>query len=402
MENLEAIINIARIIAKEKTTGLTDEDNALLNKWLAEKDDNKLLYLKLKVNSRLSDEIIELGSFDAHKAYKNVKILITQGQKPRILSFIPYIYKYAASILILVGISYFAYFLFNKYYLNSQPADQIEPGTQKAILITSDQQRIELGKSKKRAIFRDRDAVLIDSSSTLVYQLSEKALNTDKENPVAFNQLETPRGGVYTLILPDGSKVMLNAQSRLRFPVIFSKIERIVELEGEAYFEIIHSEQVPFIVLTNQMKITVYGTSFNVSAYHDDEFIQTTLVKGIVGIKMTGKENFPEYKLKPGQQTSFDKITNRIETREVDTIIYTAWIKGQFVFKNDPLKQMLKKLSRWYDCEVEYKEQVLESERFTGEIKRYDNITKILDMISAASDIGFQIEGKKIIVYAEK
>jgi ferric-dicitrate binding protein FerR (iron transport regulator) len=154
--------------------------------------------------------------------------------------------------------------------------------------------------------------------------------------------------------------------------------------------------------MAREMRITVYGTSFNVSAYHDDNLIQTTLVDGSVGIEIQGNEELTGHKLKPGQQASFDRTTNIVETGEVNTAQYTAWKNGLFVFEGEQLERILQKLSRWYDCEVEYQDQDAKTECFTGEIKRYDSILKILDMISTASDIEFQTEGRKITVYAEK
>ena len=393
-------IRIAKIIASEKLGELSSEENKILQAWLAGDARNKEHYDELRDDKKLAEILMEMDHYDVEKNYREVRSLIKPERKGRLIIFQSGWVRYAAAIVFLLAGSFIAYIYLNRQTTGHQIAYQIQPGTQKAFLTTSDNQRVALGNRKQKAMYTDRNALIVDTGSTLIYKI-RKVLE-DKAADIAYNQLETPRGGEYTLILPDGSAVKLNSQSRIRFPVSFDERSRQVELEGEAFFDIVKSDAVPFIVSTSGMKITVYGTSFNVSAYDDDNYIQTTLVNGGVGISLPGSNNQVELKLMPGQQAHYNKELHSVETKEVNTALYTAWTKGLFVFENEPLESILQKLARWYDCEVEFRDDSLRSEPFTGELERYDSIAKILDMISIASDVGFTVEDRKVIVVSEK
>jgi transmembrane sensor len=398
MENLKPLFEISTIIAKQKLGELTEGENQILQKWLDESENNKNLYAQLKNEKALPDEINRLDNFNSKSAYKKIVNRIEASQKTRLLSFIPKVYKVAASIALLVAASYSGYYYFSKTTSRQNSFAYIHPGTQKAILTTADNQKYELGK--KKSIFNFIKALVVDTNSTLIYQAPKE--NKIEEYVAEYNQLETPRGGEYKLVLSDGTTVFLNSETKLRFPVVFSEKAREVELEGEAYFEVTKSEKVPFIIRVNNMQITVYGTSFNISAYNDDNSIQTTLVTGIVGIKSSDNPGKVEQRLVPGQQANYNRLNSEINTRRVNTDIYTAWTKGMFVFDNEPLEKIMQKLARWYNFEVAYSDDKLRNEPFTGDLKRFDNVTKILDMISIASDIEFKIEDKKVTVCSKK
>ena len=394
------IFRIAKIIAKKKLGSISAAEDEILKQWLEADTGNRELYRELSDDRKLAQVLKETEQYNAGKHYAAIKRIIKPNAKSRVVIFPQKWIRIAAAVVFLVAGSFLAYTLFFRNGDNRQMPIRIEPGTQKAMLTTSDNRLVMLGAMKQKEVYTDRHVTIIDTGSTLIYQACSEA---DTEgSAVAFNQLETPRGGEYTLILPDGSAVKLNSQSRIRFPVSFDRKSRIVELEGEAFFDVARSETVPFIVSTSGMRITVYGTSFNVSAYDEDSYIQATLVKGTVGISIPGAENRVELKLEPGQQAHYDKKRHAVERKEVNTTLFTAWTSGLFVFENEPLEQILQKLARWYDCEVEFSDAALKTEPFTGELERYDSITKILDMISIASDIGFRIEGRKVIVVPEK
>ena len=402
MENLDPLFEIAGIIAKEKTTGLNEKEALILKNWLDQSENNRNIYAGMNKTGTVVNAINETGAFHSGKAWKKIKSHLDRKSETRRF-YLPALYKYAASIIILIASAYFIFFYSHSNLFNRNTSALIEPGTQKAVLITPDKRRIELGKTTQKRVYKEKTATLIDTSSTLLYQNNDNDTpELQEENIAGYNELITPTGGEYNLILPDGSKVKLNSQSNLKFPAAFGKDKREVELDGEAYFEVAKSPDVPFIVKTNSMRTVVYGTSFNISAYADDNYIQTTLITGSVGIELHQGQEVREFKLVPGQQASLDKTLNSITTKEVNTDIYTAWTKGLFVFENEPLEQILQKLSRWYDFEVEFENDSLKKEPFTGDLKRYESMNKILEMIAVASDIGFKTEGKKLMVFTEK
>jgi len=394
MENFSLLFKISELIAKQKTGDISDDEKLFLENWLNTNKKNREIYDDLQENFDINKEINQLKSFNAKKAFKAISKQ-TGMTKTRVIKLSNNIYKYAAAVAVLVV----CFFAINRFFNYNEPKQiaitEIKPGTQKAILTTSTNEKIELGQTEKKRIFNFEKATVIDTSETLTYQNKED--KHEEEIEIAYNQLETPRGGEYKLILSDGTKVFLNAETKLKFPESFIGEVREVQLEGEAYFDVAKS-YVPFKVKVNGMKVKVYGTSFNISGYKDDEFIQTTLIEGKVGVEVTSEDEKIEYEMAPGQQANYVKTTTAVELKKVNTEIYTAWTKGMFVFENEALEYILDKLTRWYDIEFEFENDILKSEPFTGDLKKYENINKILEMISMASNIEFKLDNNKIKV----
>ncbi len=396
MKNFNTQFKISEIIARQKAGDISDDEKIYLENWLSENEKNRTIYDDLQDNFDINQEIDQLNKFKIKKAFKSISEQL-ELPKMRIFIFAKNTYKYAAAIAIII-LGFVAINRYLNYSAENQLAiNKIKPGTQKAILTTSTNDKIVLGKTEKKRIFNFKKTTVTDTSQTLTYKNIEEEVNEEVE--ISYNQLETPRGGEYTLILSDGTKVYLNAESKLTFPESFTGNKREVMLEGEAYFEVTKSKTSPFIVKTNDLTIKVYGTIFNVSAYESDFKTQTTLVEGIVGVSI---DNQNEIKLEPGEQANYDRKTGEVNTCEVNTYLFTAWKDGLFVFENEPLEKILTRISRWYDVDIEFVVDKLKNETFTGDLKKYEDITKILDMISMASTIEFKVEKNKIIVNQKK
>jgi ferric-dicitrate binding protein FerR (iron transport regulator) len=399
MEKLYTIFEIAGLIAKEKTVALSALENETLQKWLAENESNKLIYKKLQDGENLINEINELKKFDAKIAFKKIEqIISTERKQPKIFRFVPNYIKYAAAVAALIVCSYLIFTKVNKPETSHFSASTIMPGKQKAILITANNQKIVLDSSADKQIIKDELAAIIQSGSTLSYNKNDSVDNS--KNVTEYNTLITPRGGEYTLVLSDGTEVILNSGSTLKYPVVFNDNTREVNLEGEAFFKVAKSQTTPFIVKTNDENVTVYGTVFNVSAYSNENMVKTTLVEGSVGVSLNNKAE-PSVKIKPGQQHSYDKSTGNTETKEVNTEQFIAWTKGMFVFENEPIENILKVMARWYNFDYEFKSDNLKKQRFTLSLGRYDNVSKILDMMSISSNLKFSAKGNSITVYSE-
>ena len=207
-------------------------------------------------------------------------------------------------------------------------------------------------------------------STTLNYRLAQST--SARPKPV-YNKVEIPRGGEYALVLSDGTKVHLNSMSSLRFPVAFTTGKREVELQGEAYFEVSKTGQ-PFIVNVNGMQVEVLGTTFNISAYPNEEY-QTTLVNGSVRVSAEKGESLI---LKPSQQATIVSGGNSIQVRTVDISFYTSWVKGKINFKDQRLEDIMKILSRWYDMNVVYENEGLKNIRFGCNLNRYEEILSLI------------------------
>lgn len=400
MENLDKIFEIARLIAKEKTDKLSASENKQLQTWLVENGRNKEIYRKLQDGEKLNKELNKLKKFDEQKAFKKIEEKILKERKQlKVFRFVPNFIKYAAAVAVLVACSYLIFTKTNTRQIVQYTQNTILPGKQKATLITTKNQEIVLSGSDSVQIIKEELTDIIISGSSLTYHYGESHDKT--KNLVAYNTLITPRGGEFTLFLSDSTEVILNSGSKLKYPVVFDKNIREVVLEGEAFFKVKKSWKSPFIVKTNDMNITVYGTVFNVSAYDAESYIQTTLVEGKVGISLNSRLSEPEIKLTPGQQLTYSKGTNYTEKTDVDTRQFTAWTEGKFAFENEPIENILNVMSRWYDFTFKFKDENLKKQRFTLNLGRDEDVKKILDMISISSNIKFLIEGNSIAVFSE-
>jgi transmembrane sensor len=399
MEKPEIIFEIARLIAKEKTDKLSDSESNILKSWLEESDRNQGIYTKLQDGETVAKDLNELAKFDKNKAFKKVQRIISAERKQqKAFMPVPIFMKYAAAVAVLLVCSYLIVSIPSKHEAVRYTQNTILPGEQKAILITSGNKEVVLTNSDKVQILKDQLANIILSGSTLSYYNNPAVLT---KNVIGYNTLVTPRGGGFTLFLSDSTEVILNSGSKIKYPVVFNDTIRLVELEGEAFFKVTKSLKTPFIVKTNDVNVTVYGTVFNVSAYADESFTQATLVEGKVGVTLNNMKSGSEIKLMSGQQLTYNRGTGSTETTDVSTGQFTAWTNGQFIFENEPIGNILNVMSRWYNFNFEFKDNNLKNQRFTLNLSRYIEVNKILEMISISSDLKFSVKGDSIIVNSE-
>ena len=247
----------------------------------------------------------------------------------------------------------------------------MQPGTSKAILMMADGKEVVLEQGQNLNILLNERVRVATSSQGIVYEERGKGMVTEE-----YNKLTTPIGGEYSLVLSDGTKVFLNADSELKYPVEFSDGKRIVDLKGEAYFEVHKDSLRPFIVRMNGAEVTVLGTSFNVNTYGDDGQIYTTLVNG--SVRVSSMKNKQEEILKPGMQSVMNVQSGLLTVRKVDVEPYVAWREGRFVFRAMTLDLIMRQLQRWYDFEVFYQNSELKDYEFRGVIKRDMDLDQVL------------------------
>ncbi|MES1159992.1 MAG: FecR domain-containing protein, partial [Bacteroidota bacterium] len=237
-------------------------------------------------------------------------------------------------------------------------------------------------------------AVIKKEDGQIIY--SKNASNPLAGDLMAYNKIIVPVGGQYKVKLPDGTDVWLNAASSLEYPVEFAGNQRQVKLTGEAYFEVVKNGQVPFVVNVNdKMNVRVLGTHFNIMAYEDEDRISTTLLEGAVKLEDPLKPANTRV-LTPGQQGDWSAYTNlRVGPADVEESI--AWKEGQFLFVNEDIHSIMRKLSRWYDIEVEYS-KAIQHKNFDGSISRNRNISEVLKLMELTKSVHFAFEGRKILV----
>ena len=362
---------------------LADEE---VTAWLKEKDHVELLEEIAAIRQKLTEGESQINDEDEFRRLEeNI-----YDQKSRRMTLR---WSIAASIILLVG-------LFVGRTINGvrdMHEEQLltksvmQPGTSKAILMMANGEKVVLDQARKLDIQLNERVRVASSGQGIVYEENGKG-----EVKEEYNKLVTPTGGEYFLTLSDGTRVFLNAASELKYPVEFVGGKRVVDLNGEAYFEVRKDSLRPFIVRVNGAEVTVLGTSFNVNTYGDDGQIYTTLVNG--SVRIFSEKNGQEEVLTPGMQGVMNIQTGQLTVREVDVESYVAWREGRFVFRTMTLDLIMRQLQRWYDFEVFYQNPELKEYEFRGVIKRDMDLDKVLSVIKATTNVDFDVKGKVITI----
>ncbi|RYG03403.1 MAG: DUF4974 domain-containing protein [Chitinophagaceae bacterium] len=264
----------------------------------------------------------------------------------------------------------------------------ILPGTNKAELILDDGTAVSLDSSNNGRIVQQSGVQVKNIDGKIIY-----TGGSQKEPIISYNTLRTPKGGFYQLSLSDGSKLWLNAASSIRYPVVFSETERVVELNGEAYFEVAKDSKRPFTVKTDGMEVQVLGTHFNVMAYNNESAVKATLLEGSVKIKTPGNDAL----LTPGQQAKLNSADRNLEVlSNVNVEEVVAWKNGYFQFERVGTEELMRQIERWYDVDVKFDGPV-RPRVFGGKIARNSNLQNVLKILEL-SKISFTIENKTITV----
>jgi hypothetical protein len=387
MQKERTIIDF-EIIWKKINHSLTKDEEILISGWLSESQEHQR-YMDNAMKYYLEGSAFVDNKTESEKAWKALNLKERRsgfGSTQWIISLA------AAAIAIFMVITY----LLPENKIGNTPmvmeqAIQIKAGTNKAVLILNDGSVHDLTASNNLDL--NEGGSKIKSQGDKLEYIKQK--NTTKE--IKYNTLNVPRGGEFFLQLTDGTKVWLNSESELRYPVQFSGKERRVELTGEAFFEVARNEKAPFLVESGEQTVKVLGTEFNISSYKDDPLIYTTLVKGSVEVFL---KNMPEINqlLAPNEQSSINKLEAQISKRIVDTYSYVAWKDGRFVFQDQNLGDIMKTLSKWYNVEVTFASDELRDFRFTGDLQRYADFGEVLKKIGKTNDVKFIIENNKVTI----
>lgn len=373
-------------------SGEMPENHPAFQCWLKENKENRKLYQNLMGKGQYNGI-----SFDKEKMFNNISDTIGLDIQKRIPFYQKKWFKYAASFFALVSVGLSSYFVFNNHsdipasieYVKTEK-NIFEPGSKKAYLLSSKGETIDLSESFE---LKNEDGTIISNKSEGIVHFQQ---NETVKKKVEQHTIYVPKGGEYELLLADGSKVFLNSESKLVFPSHFEEDTRLVELTGEAYFDVKKDSKL-FIVKTADMQIEVLGTSFNVNAYPENVSVNTTLVEG--SVKVHVPDNPETFVLVPENNLTLHKSSNEISIRKVNTEIYTAWVKGEFVFRNQPLSEILTQLARWYNFKIEYENPAIKTMRFTGSAEKIRSLDYLLNQIQYVTDIKYKNEEDKIILY---
>ena len=301
----------------------------------------------------------------------------------------------AAAIIICIGVGlyYFPEERISNPIVKRVTENEIIPGGNKAVLTLANGEKISLTDADNGTLAEQAGIKIVKTTDgQLVFTiLSDKQQDLYDKNQ--YNTIETPKGGRYQVRLPDGSNVWLNAASKLTFPSSFiSHKSRMVELNGEAYFEIAKDKEHPFIVKTYNQVVEVFGTQFNINSYMDEPDVKTTLLEG--SIKVTENKGIDKI-LKPGQQSTLTSSGLKVENVDIDLAV--AWKNNQFVFESDDIQYIMRMIARWYNVEVEYV-GVIPKNKFGGAVSRFENVSEVLKSLESTGRVKFKIEGRRILV----
>lgn len=400
----QGIFENAELIIKHLRGELNLHEQEMLNKWLAEDERNSLFLETLSDETAFRNDCQFFSSVDVNSAWQKVAQHTFQKREVKLWDYFAK-WKYAAIIAFFFTAGLLFYIGYDKQKqpvvalkINQHYEDDVLPGGDKARLELADGSVLILEKVNNGSLQQQGGTQIVKQDGQLVYN----AAQGNHSDEISYNKISTPKGGQYQVILPDGSKVWLNAGSSLRFPTAFIGNERQVELTGEAYFEVAKltipspsgggHKMVPFKVQTNDVNIEVLGTHFNVMAYANEKSVNTTLLEGSVRVSQLTTHN--SQLLTPGQQA---KVNGSIQLVNVDTEEVVAWKNNLFQFNGADIQTVMGQIERWYDVEVDY-EGKMPSKHFTGIISRNINVSKVLGMLELTGGVKFEIKGKKISV----
>jgi len=304
--------------------------------------------------------------------------------------------KWVAAAIVVLTFSITSLFYLNKKKERVYYSD-VMPGGNKAILTLANGKKIALNDIKNGDLIKETGISISKAADgQLVYNIEGTDGNADDSK---LNTITTPNGGEWEIRLPDGSTVWLNAASSLKYPLNISKSkERLVELTGEAYFEVKKDKEHPFIVKTDKQKLEVLGTHFNINSYADESVTKTTLFKGSVRVSAINDPSRFEL-LAPGEQSILSSTGINVKTVDVDEAI--AWKNGYFMFNNERQETILKKIARWYNVQIEYVDPEAKDVMYYGTVSRFEKISKVLRKFEQTGEVRYDIKDNKVLVYKD-
>lgn len=371
--------NAADLLSRYAQGDVSEEEKALVESWYLD-------YVQKAIDSEISDHEIETNRQEL------LNHIMAEIEPKHKINYFRYVGIVAAVLIIIFTVALLveknARLTPNKgLFVVNKKENSIPPGGNNARLILSNGNSINLAITKNGILANEKGVVIHkNTDGQITYsQGKDKVLPTN-----AVNQVITPRGGQYKLVLSDGTRVWLNSASSLKYPVVFTGMKREIELLGEAYFEVSHNRHKPFRVLSKGQMVEVLGTHFNVNAYQDEQITKTTLLEGSVKVLANGMN----LKIKPGEQVQLKSGGLTASRADMEEAI--AWKNGFFYFKDDDIKTVMRQLSRWYNVEIKYEGQIQER-KFSGQIERNMDASQLLHILSIEK-IHYRIEGKAIVI----
>ena len=394
MKNLDEVYIISKLIVRELTEGLEEEDKLILKKWKEESKLHSDLYIKILEGEKRKKRDQTLAMIDVQKALNKVNKKIKNNHNVVLIK------KWSIGIAALITIFLSTTLYINFYSKNKldnirlSQVSTIKSGSVKALLKLNNGTVLQLDGESSDTLMKYKGIIINRAKGRLVYNKDLDKQFQAKEKKEIYNEVEVPMGGEYSLTLSDGTRVWMNSDSKIKYPVDFNSQNRRVWISGEVYFEVAHNKDKPFFVNVGDVSIKVLGTKFNVESYKNEDFIATTLVEGSVQLT----KNNESVIIRPNERAITKINEKKFKIEKVRSRDYILWKDGIFYFDNKNLAEIMTKLERWYNVSVFFQNSQLKDLRFSVEVKRFKNIEEVLNLISETNHVNFKINNSTIIV----
>ncbi|AZS29388.1 FecR family protein [Butyricimonas faecalis] len=388
---MKEAFEIARIIQKSLKGKLSESEEKLLSDWRKVSEENEHAFQRMISEDFYTVGMEKLETYDYRVAYG--RFLQKKYQRRRKRRFLISMARVAAVALpfVMAVVLYVGLNREEEQTLRPSLASNILPGTSKAVLTLANGQMIPLGKETTDSTIITDGTQISASGSGITYA------DGGESEAVVYNKLDIPRGGEFCLTLSDGTRVWLNSETSIQYPVVFGTKERRVFIQGEAYFEVAKDAKKPFTVQFMSSSVTVLGTSFNIRAYPEEKQSQTTLAEGSVRIYSPGSSML----LKPGEQAEVKALSGEMVKKEVEVKTFTSWKDGRFVFEQEPLENIMRTLERWYDIRVIFRDEGAKRISLSGNLKRYGDFSQVMNMLQMTGDVRFELHGNDVYITTE-
>lgn len=381
------LFKLSHIIVRHLRNETDEDEKRQLHKWMKLSAENEQFVRDLDDDTKVAEALSQFSKYNSELAWEKFSKQHIQKKNKR--AFIQPFLRVAAvaAIILTFGLGIYYFTVPQKHALLAREV-VIEPGKTNAIVHVAEQAPVVVNEHTSTQFTDDKQLMATVEDGHIHYETEVK-----KSVPMV---VEVPVHSEYSFELADGSTVWMNAGSKVSFNHPFAANSREITVEGEVFLSVAKDASRPFIVhLPNDNAVQVLGTEFNIKAYPNSDEQQTVLVEGsILWRTHKGTERI----LEPGQLLAMHQTSNEIEVRDVDTTPYTAWKSGRFVFDNRELESIMDDLSRWYGCSVVFENESLKTLHFSGDIRRYENLSGILDLIRITGKVDFEVTKNKVIV----
>ncbi|MGV3642062.1 MAG: FecR domain-containing protein [Adhaeribacter sp.] len=390
----ERAFSRATLLRRYLAGELNPAEVAEMEQWLAAAPENRQLAEKLQHQQQVNQDLKNLSELDVNQAWAQVR-----ARAENRLPATPAWWQRPAWRRLAAAVALLLLALGGLLFLERQPREMQtravlqpvrQPSSDQATLTLENGEVLALDALAEGTVRTYPGLKISKHQGRVIYEISSRGA---EKGVVGFHTISTPRGGQHELLLPDGSRVWLNASSSLRFPSAFTGRWRQVELKGEGYFEVAPDKQHPFQVVVGNGKVQVLGTRFNVMAYEEEKIVTTTLLEGAVALHRDGKL----LELKPGQQGRWEAGHSHLLRGTADLEQALAWKNNLFYFNDAGLQTVMRQLARWYDVEIVYPETVPQV-HFNGQLSRSTSLVQVLDLLQRSGGIRLELHGRQVRV----